>query len=458
MEYALTILVFAVFFVAYLLVKKKPKEEALPTLNEEEYLKEVKATVFRMQAPDKNCQINDKQYKRRVKWLRFVLKSKKYKGIFEDFFGDKAIVDQICKIDFSPLCDNPSIENEPRNVKIAKLCLSSAGWIFTEDRFKIIACEQNRVRTLTYFEIESMKEAFLYAILEKLYYILENLNTVAKVLKIAKKYVKDDGNLALDKRYKSFAKSKLFLELCMIESNYKKSNVSSLEGAVDGLYTIYARLVDDVGYVLNFDFSRYYSPLEIYDKFDSFQNASENEKKAFLSLASKLSDKENLDEFMYAIRVEKYMQSASAGHSKMKRINWFGGVACVISHKNDISMLGAGLNSDFFMSVYFGGKKGKENKSISKIVDFENSFEPIYKFDNLNFGISTKGNVLRVSPHLPENIESADVVFSKNGVNHTMHLKRGDDTRIYLGSTRIEGTRYIKLANKPLDVTVVVKR
>ena len=103
MEYALTILVFAVFFVAYLLVKKKPKEEALPTLNEEEYLKEVKSTVFRMQAPDKNCQINDKQYKRRVKWLRFVLKSKKYKGIFEDFFGDKAIVDQICKIDFSPL-------------------------------------------------------------------------------------------------------------------------------------------------------------------------------------------------------------------------------------------------------------------------------------------------------------------------------------------------------------------
>lgn len=121
-------------------------------------------------------------------------------------------------------------------------------------------------------------------------------------------------------------------------------------------------------------------------------------------------------------------------------------------------MLGAALSSDFFMRVLFDKKSTKENKSILKLVDFENSFEPIYKFNNLNFGISTLGDVLRISPHLPDNIDSADVVFSNNGIKHTMHIKRGEDTKIYLGNTRIEGTKYIRLANKPLDITVIVKK
>lgn len=457
MEYALTALLFSVFFAVYLVVKKKPREEAMPTLDEDEFLSEVKAMVFRTQAPEKGCQINDKKYKRQVKWLRFILKRNKYNGMFESFCCDK-VVEELLKINFEPLAENPSIDSQPRNVQIAKLVLSSAGWIFTEDRLRWALCEQNRVRTLSFCEIMTMKEAFLYAILEKLFFIYKNLDTIAKAMRLAKKYVKNKGNAPQEKKYKSFAKSKMFLELCMLEANYKNTSASSLEGVVDGLYATYARLADDVRYVANFDFSKYYSPLEIYDKFEGFENASEGEKESFLNFASKLADKENLDEFMYAIRVENYMRSGSAGHGKMTRVKYPLGAFIVVRHSCDISMLAAALNSSFFMRVFFGGKKQKQNKSIAKIVDFENSFEPIYKFENLNFGISTKGNVLRISPHLPKEVESADVVFSKNGVEHTMHLKKGDETKVYLGKTQIDGTHYIKLANKPLDVTVIVKK
>ena len=176
-----------------------------------------------------------------------------------------------------------------------------------------------------------------------------------------------------------------------------------------------------------------------------------------MGVASALSDNENLDEFMYAIRVEKYMQSASAGHSKVKKVDLFDKELCIISHKKDIAMLAAALNSDFFMRVFFSDKKNKSNKSISKIIDFENSFEPIYKFENLNFGISTTNEVLRICPHLPKNILKAAVVFENAGTTHTMHIMRGDDTKIYLGNTKVEGTKFIRLAKKPLDVTVIVK-
>lgn len=458
MAYALTVLVVSVFFIVYTVLKKKPKEVYFPVLTNEEYEEKTKLLVFDFQSPDKGSEIQDKQYKRYIKWLLFKLKNKKYKEIFSTFCEDRQIVDKICKIDFGALCDNPSVNGKPRAVELARFCLASTGWIFVEDRFKTLANEHNRLKTLTFAEITTMKEAFLYVILEKIYFILEDLNTVAKAMNLAKKYVKDNGVTFDNKRYKSFAKSKLFLQLCMLESNYQKKDKDTLDGVIDGLYMTYSRLCDSAEFVLNFDFSRYYTPLEIYDKFDCFENATEKQKFGFLSLASSLSEKENLDEFMYAIRVEKYMQSASAGHSKVKKVDFFNKSICVLSHKKDIAMLGAALSSDFFMRVFFDNKSSKINKSVSKIVDFENSFEPIYKFNNLNFGISTLGDVLRISPHLPDNIESADVVFSNGGIRHVMHIKRGDDMKIYLGSTRIEGTKYIRLANKPLDITVIVKK
>lgn len=458
MAYILTAIVVSVFLIGYLLVKKRPQEECFSTLKDTEYIEKCKAFVFDMQTPTKGSSIKDAYYKRHIKMLLFLLKQKKYKGLFSDFCDDRQTIDVILKIDFAKLCDNPGVNRQPRNVSLAKLCLSSADWIFTEDRVRTLVNEQNKFKTLTFCEISTMKEAFLYAILEKTYFVLENLNTIAKVEKIARKYVRDSEFVQSNKKYKSYSKSKLFLELCMIEANYTKSNKGSLDGVIDGLYATFAHLSDSIQSVLHFDFSRYYTPLEIYDKFESFESASEKEKYAFLSLASKLSDKENLDEFMYAIRLEKYMQSASAGHNKVKKISLLSACVCIIAHKKDISMLAAALNSDFFMSIFFGCKKITTNKSISKIIDFENSFEPIYKFENLNFGISTSGNVLRVCPHLPRNIVKADVVFENNGINHSMHLKRGDDTKVYLGNTNIEGTKFIKLSDKPIDVTIIVKK
>lgn len=119
-------------------------------------------------------------------------------------------------------------------------------------------------------------------------------------------------------------------------------------------------------------------------------------------------------------------------------------------------MLSAGLTSNFFMSTFFGNKKRKTKSSVPKFADFENTFEPIYKFENVNFGISTKNGILQINPHLPKQIESATVVFSYHNINHTLHLLRSNSHGIFLGDTKIEGTHFIRLGNKPLDIVVKI--
>ena len=120
-------------------------------------------------------------------------------------------------------------------------------------------------------------------------------------------------------------------------------------------------------------------------------------------------------------------------------------------------MLAAALSSRHFMNLYFTPNiRKKRGKSIAKMVEYENTYEPIYKFYTVNFGISTSGGKLRISPNLPRQIESADVVFSAYGVENSLHIRRGDEKALYLGATKISGVEQIKLGDKPLDITVKI--
>ncbi len=459
MVYALTFSITAFFILLYIILRKPDRERHYFTLSDEEYRKECKRFVHALPLPQKSGSTNDKRYKRTIRFLSKKLKMKRYKGIFDDFLENIKTFDILLKTDYSALENVASVNGEARCVALARFCLANSDYIFTNDRFRIIAECQNRFRSLTFAEILSMKEAFLYVLLEKLYFIYMGLDSIARVMKYAKAYVFDGGN-SKSKKLKGYSRSKLFLSLCAIEIDcISEGKQEALREVIDELYTSYSHVLRSIGDVLCFDFSRFYSPLEIYDKFSSFSNADENAKEAFLKLAASLSDKENLDEFMYAIRVEKYMQSASAGHIAVARGDFLGKRFSIIKCKKDISLIGLGLKSDFLMRALFSqNKNAKKKNTISKFIDFENSFEPIYKFNNINFGISTQNGALKILPRLPNNVVRADVRFVENGVEHALHVIRGDKEEIYLGSTRLKGTGYIRLSDKPLDVTVVVEK
>ncbi len=459
MVYAITIITVAVFFAIYLLTREKPCDKYAKKMSESEFNSDSREYVRSMPLPEECGAVNDKYYKRHIKFALFSLKSKKYKGIFDDFLENKDLMQPLLKADYACLEDLPSVENEPRCVKLARFCLEHSDYIFITDRVKTIFDEQNKMRTITFGEISHMKEAFLYVLLEKAYFVFYDLKTITQVMKIAKKYVNDDGNVLLDKKYKAYSKSKLFLSLCAINAGYSgEAHKKSFVDMIDNIYSTYVHLLDSVQSVLYYDFSVHYSPLEIFDKFDSFANATETQKINFLTLFSKLSDKENLDEFMYAIRAEKYMTTSSSGHAKVWQNSLLDRKYCVISQQENLSMLASALRSDIFMKIYFDDvKEAKKQKSISKIIDFENTFEPMYKFSTINFGLSVQHDVLRLSPHLPSNVVSADIAFKSKDTTHKVKILKGDEEKIFLGNTQIKGTHLIKLADKPLDITVVVK-
>ncbi len=459
MVYAITVVTVAIFFAIYLLTREKPREKTFSCLKESEYNEACDEYARESALPKEGSSTKDKYYKRNIKFIEFCLKNKKYKGVFDDFLENKDVLQPLLKMNYSSLANLASVDNEPRCVNLARFCLAQSDYIFIADRVKTLFDAQNKVRTLSFSEIMAMKEAFLYVLLEKTYFIYNDLRTIAKAMKIAKKYAKDDGLLASDKKYKDYSKSKLFLSLCAIESNYGgESHKGALVDTADRIYRCYTRVVDSIQCILYYDFSRHYSPLEIFDKFESFVNATETQKINFLSLFSKLSDKENIDEFMYAVRAEKYMQTSSAGHIDTSQKTFFGTRFCLVKQKENLSMLAVALKSDAFMKLYFDDKNNaKKFNTITKIVDFENTFEPVYKFSNVNFGLSVNGDVLRVSPHLPKNVVSADLVFQANDVYHHLKIKRGEQEKLYLGNTLLKGTHLVKLAKKPLDVTVVVK-
>ncbi len=460
MEYAVSLTVVAVFIAVYLLTRPKVRTVFFDEYDDLQFVFAVESFIKEMPLPKEGGKTDAKRYASTVKRVMFKIKSSKFGSFFEKFIALEDDIKKIIKYDFALLDELPSIEKEPRAVKIARFCLVHSDYRMCDARIKRVFEEQNKRRTLSYSEIMAMGKAFRYILTEKICYIYLQLETLAKVYDLAAKYVYNP--LMISGKYKKLIKSRLFLSLCALRAGYRMEYFSRIHCEVtDGLYNKLTEIIDAIKEAEKYDFSVFYTPLEILDRYETFSSATAQTKQNFLALIKEASDKENLDEFMYTIRVDKYMQSASSGHISVRRGSVFSRTICVINQKRDISMLAAALNSRQFMNLYFAPneRKSKRNgKSISKIIEYENTFEPICKFRTLNFGISVSGGKLKVSPSLPAMIERADVVFDVNGTQNSLHIERGEEKALYLGTTRLSGIEQIKLGEVPVDVTVTVPR
>ena len=460
MEYVISIAVVAAFICVYMLTRPKIRALYFDEYGDEEYKTKCEEFIRSLPLPKEGGKNEAKKYASKIKLITHKIKMKKYCGFFDEFIGVEDDVKTLLKNDFTTLDELPSIESEPRVVKIARFCLAHSNYAFDENRVKTVIETQNTRKTLSFSEIMAMKSAFIYVLIEKLCYIYLQLDTLAKIYKLSAKYVYNP--ILLNQKYKKLTKSKLFLSICAKCAGYKMEYFSNIHKDVTGRISLNIKnLLETVKQVEEYDFSRYYTPLEILDKFEVFSSSAPIVKSNFLALIKEASDKENLDEFLYTVRLEKYMQSASAGHIRVKRANLLSRIICVINHKRDITMLATALSSKHFMNLYFApnnNTKRKLNKSISKILDFENTFEPIYKFHTVNFGISTAGGKLRVMPALPRQIDKADVVFDVNGVKNTLHIERGEEKQMFIGDTLITGVEHIRLGSNPLEITVKIPK
>ncbi len=452
MAYAVSIGAVAIFMILYMLLRRRVKPVYCKNLSDAEFEARAKEFVRAMPLPKKCAEVPS--FASDIKRSASKLSSRRYGGQFDCLILTKETLKKMCAT--QGLGALPSVDGLPRCVRLAKFCLEMSGGRADQHRIRVVLEAQNEWRTLTFAETEALCWAFKYALAEQLASLYQKLYTVAKFQDIAKKYVRSRGKRG--KKYADPKKSKLFLSLCANAAGYRADIYqTTLEEFREECGRQTEVIMSALETVERIDFSSFYSPLEIYDKYEIFSSSDAGTKRNFLSSASKISDKENLDEFLSAVQVDRYMLSASSGHMSVMRVKLFGRAACFVTQKRDISMLGAALGSRYFMDLYFQPKNaGRKYKSIIKNREFENRFEPIYKFKNVNFGISAKDGMLKLSPKLPLGVTCADVEFEYGGTRHAIHLKRGDERAMYIGDTRINGVDCIPLGERPLDITLIL--
>lgn len=461
MEYAISVATVLIFFVVFLINRPKIREEYFKILDEDAFKNDADEFVRNMPLPTQSNSLRDKVYISSIKRGLRLLKKKKYSPLFLGFELDELQIKAFTDANFQSLQSQPSINSEPRNVALARFCLAHSDYLFCDDRVKTILELQNTVRTLSISEIMSMRDAFYYALIEKLAILSEEIRILTKLYNLAKKYVDNKASKRIIAKYPEILKSRLFLSMCAVIAGYNEQTyVHAKQSLLYRLAADYSKVANAWSSISVYDFSRFYTPLEIYDKFDAFSNATEVCKQNFFKLVKELSDKENIDEFMLAIRVEKYINSASSGHIKIKRVNIFDRQFNVVFQKNDISMLAEALSSKLLMNLCFN--KGtlpfapKNSKSTIKNPKINNTFEPIYKFQTVNFGINCAQGLVRLSPHLPRNIKEADVVFEANGMCNRLHIMRSEEKELWLGNTQLKGIEEVKLSDRPLDITLKI--
>ncbi|MCM1455674.1 MAG: hypothetical protein NC037_04010, partial [Bacteroides sp.] len=171
MEYAISIAVVAVFLCVYLITRPKIRALYFDEYTDEEYKSKSAEFVNSLPLPKEGGKTDAKKYASKIKLIAFEIKMKKYCGFFDKFVELEEEIKTLLKTDLTCLDELPSINGEPRAVKIARFCLAHTGYEFDESRVKTIIEEHNKRKTLSFSEIVVMKSAFIYVLIEKLCYI-----------------------------------------------------------------------------------------------------------------------------------------------------------------------------------------------------------------------------------------------------------------------------------------------
>ena len=363
-----------------------------------------------------------------------------------------------------PLNSLPSIDKEARVIKIARFSLAHAKYIFADDKISYILDNQNEIKTLTIDEILNLELAYKYILLEKLAYLCQNIKDLIKLEKLALKFAKSADTFDNTPIFTAIKNNKLFLEMCAEKNNYESK----------AFFESYLKTIEDVKFYINnifkslqtlelYDFNQFYKPSQILCNFENFNNASTECKKNFMKTMSSFAYKENLDEYEYAKRLEKYYKISSNilnqndmptfvfSPNKYEMLNR---KILGMCPKLDDKILASALWSPVFMNLYFAENLNKNGKSIIKSHENNNSFMPYYKNYNVNLGVSIKNNILTVRPFFPDTVNKVELDFVHNGTKHHITILNSKINNIKLGNTILHGVTGVMLKDTPLEIEI----
>lgn len=460
MIYALAVFIIGIFLMIFTISKPRLREEySVRIADFDDFKTKGGEYVKTFSLPkQQGTKLNLEYYVSSIKSSLRTISRQKNKQYFQSILSYSAQIKEFAKQKFEDLSILPSIDGVPRVVKLAEFCLKSCDFAYDGERIAALINIQNAHKTLGFDDVLALNSAFLFVLIKKLAFLLNDLKIICKMKYIADKNAKTPYLIKDEKTYLQLKNSKIFLSFCDSRGLYDSQEcVFARNEYILNIQNGICTVLQTKHKIEETDFSSFYTPLQIFCKYEAFDAATEEERSAFLKLVKKLSDKENIDEFLFAIRVDNFTKSANSAHIKVIRTGLFQHKLSAIFAKEGIAMLASALSSKTLITLLFGGNRvGKGDKTTLKSSIFENAFENIGRFKNINLGIFVQSGKMKMSPHLPSIIVRADILFDYEGTIHNLHILRGAEREVYLGKTKLTGTSIFKLTDKPLDITYIL--
>jgi hypothetical protein len=457
MEYAIAAGIIVLFLILNILTQPKLREAASRTLSASEYSEQAVMFTAKLPLPkESGAVLFTSRFKRMINRTATALAVSKKSKISEEFNllfkSRKADLKKLKKTKFTPLENLPAIGNEARIVKIARFSLAHSDYIFSADRIEEIISEQNGFRTLNIYEVLALRLAYRYVILEKLSFLSKNILSMIKIERLAKKYARHSDTFQKTPIYHELRHNKLFLEICAEQKDYHSKPVyENFDSTVDRLKFLFENCFSSLESAEYYDFTRHYGALKLLSDFKVFENADNSTKIGFLKTLSALSDKENLDEYLYAKRLvgfSKYYKPFSNAFQKAPRsfsADVMGRKLAFSAPKRDLRLLSVALSDDAYMNLFFAGNKRKKQKLDA--ADKRAVFAPFYKNYTLDFGIAINDGHLKVKPYFPEDVEEITVKFKYKGMEQQLKIKQSMAEEVRLGGTLLHGVSDIYLGD-----------
>lgn len=453
MEYAIAAGVTAVFIALYVVLRPRPREAFDATLKENELVSAAKEFAASLPPPsDGGGNAPAQPYARYVKRaLRAKSPDPLISRIFEMLGEKREELKKLASEDFAPLQDLPCVNGKVRCVCVAETVLGHSKYIFCRERAEGVIKAFNEVRALTFAETDAMEKAFRYVLLKKLGFLCKNA-CLAERLR-ARALLTASHPRLFSYAAARFMKSTLFCRFCAEEMGYGTKNFQRKSDAVlDRIAEYVSNVLDSLENVAVFDFSEFYAPAEILKHFETYASATPEERAAFAKKLGELGERENLDEYAYAVRLENYGEFGTLPPFKVARTPLGKGSIVIAKFDADLLMLARALSSPVFMQMLFGEGEGKCILKKSKI---KNSYLPKNRTFGAEIALSSDGGVLTLPRELPENVESAEFVLTADGVRHRVRIERGEPG-LSVNGTVMKGVPAVKLGDIPLFVEVKV--
>lgn len=457
MEYLIASVVTLLFLAVYIVTKRSPREHFTRTLNDEDYIEKCGLTARKFGQASENgkCKYDGKPFYRTIKKALKVCKKSKCED-FREFLPYFEFMKNISKKkkNFETLCDLPCVDDETRVVTMARLCLESCEYLLIEDKVATIFNAFNKISTVSFPEVDLMKDGLLYVYLEKVAFLGKRIITFDKIHKIAKKISTNPKRYEKSKQYLRLKDNNVFLHF---SSNEREESVKIADAVyldvLNSTKRVLSNIADGMNLLKLFSFYRFYRPLEILDGYDVFNNADDSAKKTFLENLSCQSTKLNLDDYCYALVLDGYMKRVAPPTITAKKVSFGIGTIFTIYKKNDLISLASALSSNDIMSILYA-KTQKKQKSILKNIKIKNTFVPYTQQKTVKFGISIGNDNLTLSPSIPSDFAKIEFDLLSKGISHHITILPSDNEVLSVNGTVMTGVPCVKLGKIPLKIVL----